>query len=269
MAGTMEYMHRQADRRTNPASIVPGATHVVMLARGYFTQDAPKHPNGGRVARYARGRDYHVALRKPLEDLAAFIRSLEPSDIHTKVFVDAGPVPERELAQRAGLGWIGKNTMLIDPKRGSYFFLASVFTDLALAVDEPFTFDHCGTCRRCLDACPTGAFPDVRVLDSRRCISYLTIEHRGELDPERRPLVTDWVFGCDVCQEVCPWNEKFARAAPDEYLELEGALAWLDLTELATLDDAAFDTKYGWTPMERAGAGGMRRNARLVRENRA
>lgn len=267
MAGVMRYMHRQAHRRLEPATIVPGATRAVVVTRNYYRPDPPPRPGAGRVAKYARGRDYHHALRRPLAALADSIRSLGDARTLAKPYVDAGPVPERELAQRAGIGWIGKNTMLIDPTHGSYSFIASVLTDLALAPDPPFEADRCGTCRRCLDACPTGAFPEERLLDSRRCISYLTIEHRGAIADDFATLLGDWVFGCDICQDVCPWNEKFARTADDPVLEQDAALAQLDLGGLAEVSDGAFDRRYGWTPLERPGPEGIRRNARRALAN--
>lgn len=264
MAGTMTYMHRQAAQRMAPATIVPGATRAVVVTRNYFQPDPPERPGTGLIAKYARGRDYHAALRRPLQELATYIRSLGDDRTVARPFVDAGPVPERELAQRAGLGWIGKNTMLIDPEHGSFSFIATVLTNLDLAIDHAFEADRCGTCRRCLDACPTDAFPEDRVLDSRRCISYLTIEHRGAVPDELAPLTGGWIFGCDICQDVCPWNEKFARAAADLLLEQDPALARLDLVELAQIDDAEFARRFGWTPLERPGASGMRRNARIA-----
>jgi epoxyqueuosine reductase len=199
-----------------------------------------------------------------LAKLARYVESLGPGGTVAKAYCDAGPVPERELAQRAGLGWIGKNTMLIDPDRGSYAFLAVVLTNLDLALDPPFEADRCGTCRRCLDACPTHAFPEPRVLDSRSCISYLTIEHSGEIDPGLAPAFGDWVFGCDVCQEVCPWNVKFAREANDPALGHDIALAQLDLVELTKTTDSGFKQQYGGTAFERPGAAGMRRNAQII-----
>jgi epoxyqueuosine reductase len=185
-----------------------------------------------------------------------------------RAFVDAGPVPERELAQRAGLGWIGKNTMLIDPRRGSFLFIASILTDADLVVDSSFESDRCGSCRACLDACPTDAFVTERVLDSRRCISYLTIEHRGEIEARLASQMDGWVFGCDVCQDVCPWNHKFAAPSDDSTLGYDPQLASLDLTELVEMSDDEFDRRFQWTPMERPGAEGMRRNARIALQSR-
>ncbi len=267
MAGTMSYMERQLPKRRNPSRILPGATHAIMLTWGYYAVDPPRPKGTGQVARYARGHDYHEALKNPLESLVAFVQSVGDDHTIAKAYVDAGPVPERELAQRAGLGWIGKNTMLIDPARGSFFFIASILTNLELQPDPPFDLDRCGTCTRCLDACPTQAFPEPRVLDSRRCISYLTIEHQGQFEEEQQGLVHDWVFGCDICQDVCPWNTKFASETDNEVLRLSDELAFLDLAELEALDQATFEHRYGWTALERAGVEGLRRNAELVRKN--
>ncbi len=268
MAGTMTYMERQAPRRLDPSTILPGASRAVVVTRNYNNPDGPSHPVTGRVAKYARGRDYHHALAEPLQSLASYIVSLGGSGTTARSYVDAGPVPERELAQRAGLGWIGKNTMLIDAAAGSFIFLATVLTDLELTMDDPFQADRCGSCRRCLEACPTDAFFRERVLDSRRCVSYLTIEHRGEIDGALAPGMGDWVFGCDICQDVCPWNIKFARTADDPILEQDTTLEWLDLERLTRMSEVEFDTRYGATALERPGVNGMRRNALIAARNR-
>jgi len=269
MAGTMDYMRRQSERRANPATIVPGASCAIIVTRNYYTLDPPKALNTGRVAKYARGLDYHEALKKRLTELCTYVKSIGPANTIAKYYVDAGPVPERELAQRAGLGWIGKNTMLINEKRGSFFFLASVFTGLDLAVDEPYQADRCGSCSRCLEACPTEAFPHERVLDSRRCISYLTIEHKGDIDSQLHAKMGDWVFGCDVCQDVCPWNAKFASIVSDPELGLEPAKAYEDLEYLSHMRDDQFAERFGETPLKRPGVLGMRRNARIAASNAA
>ncbi|HXF94943.1 MAG TPA: tRNA epoxyqueuosine(34) reductase QueG [Gemmatimonadales bacterium] len=272
-AGTMGYLHRQAGRRKEPARIWPEArTAVVTLTNYWHGAEAPSGPPGEvgrprpRVAQYAWSTDYHRVLGARLERLAEGIRELVPG-ARTREYVDAGPVPERELAQRAGLGWIGKNTLLIHPEIGSFTFIGVVLTDAELAPDLPFEADRCGTCRRCLDACPTGAFVEARVLDARRCISYLTIEHRGDFTPAQQAMVGDWLFGCDVCQDVCPWNVRFAREVADPELEPRSELAAPDPSTLLELDAAEFDRRYGDTPFERPGLEGMRRNARAVLAN--
>jgi epoxyqueuosine reductase len=272
MAGSMSYMHRQAGQRLEPDSILPGSTRAVVVACNYYQPDAPIPPGRGKVARYARGADYHRSLAQPLHELARYIESLGAPGTVARAYVDAGPVPERELAQRAGLGWIGKNTMLIDPHRGSFFFLATVLTSLPLAVDAPFEADRCGTCHRCLeclDACPTGAFPEERVLDSRACISYLTIEHQGDIPESRQAGMDGWVFGCDICQDVCPWNVSFATEPAHHLLEPDPALAALDLAAVEVASDEELERRFGHTALERPGVDGLRRNARIVRRNQA
>jgi epoxyqueuosine reductase len=224
------------------------------------------------VARYARGDDYHDVMLDKLRALHAWIASQIGRDVPGKAYVDTGPVLERDLARRAGLGWLGKNTTLINPKLGSYFFIGSLFLALDLAADAPFAADHCGTCTRCLDACPTQAFTDAHLLDARKCISYLTIELRGEIPAHLRPLVGELVYGCDICQEVCPWNEKFSRhLAGDSPFRPRPAVAGKDAHDLATdilaMDDEAFRTAFRGSPMKRAKRPGLERNAAVVLAN--
>lgn len=267
LAGTMRYMHRQAARRQQPARIVPGATRAVVVTRNYYRPDPAPEAGAGRVAKYARGPDYHVALDGPLHALAEFVASLGPEGTVARAFIDAGPVPERELAQRAGLGWIGKNTMLIDPERGSFLFLAAVLTDLDAQVDRPFEADRCGTCTRCLEACPTDALREPRLLDATRCIAYLTIEHRGATPPDLATATGDWIFGCDVCQDVCPWNAKFAHPSTGAELATDPDRAWVVLDQFDALSETTFHASFGWTPLARPGLEGMRRNARVAAAN--
>jgi len=265
-AGTMTYLHRQAEKRKDPRRIVPEARSAVVTLTNYFhgSADPGAAPRGQpKVAQYAWSADYHDVLGARLEKLAAAIRKVAPTAA-TRCYVDAGPVPERELAQRAGLGWIGKNMMLIHPEIGSFTFIGVVLTDADLAPDLPFEADRCGTCRRCLDACPTNAFPEPHVLDANRCISYLTIEHRGAFNDEQRQNVGDWIFGCDVCQDVCPWNVSFARSASDAELAPRGDVRTPDLVALLEMDEDAFARRYGDTPFARPGHTGMRRNAAAV-----
>jgi epoxyqueuosine reductase len=266
-AGTMTYLHRQAEKRKDPRLIMPHATSAVVTLTNYF-HGAPgvgHAPVVGRVAQYAWSSDYHDVLESRLEQLASAIRDIVPGSA-TRCYVDAGPVPERELAQLAGLGWIGKNMMLIHPEIGSFTFIGVVLTDAGLAPDLPFQADRCGTCRRCLDACPTQAFAGPRDLDARACISYLTIEHRGEFTHAQASQVGDWVFGCDVCQDVCPWNVSFAQATNDPGFALRPEVARPDVQQLATIDENAFARRYAGTPFTRPGHQGMRRNAAAVRE---
>lgn len=267
-AGTMTYLHRQAAKRRDPRLIMPEARVAVVTLTNYWHGGAESSSGAGaaKVAQYAWSTDYHRIIGPRLGVLAAVIAELVPG-AHTKTYVDAGPVPERELAQRAGLGWIGKNTMLIDPAIGSFTFIGTVLTDAALEPDAPSDADRCGTCRACLDACPTAAFPAAHVLDARRCISYLTIEHRGAFTATEREQVGEWLFGCDICQDVCPWNVRFAGATTDREFASRRDTAHPDPVELLRLDDAAFASRYGDTAFERPGVEGMRRNAEAVLEN--
>jgi epoxyqueuosine reductase len=280
---TMTYLNRQAEKRKDPRQIMPeGRCAVVTLTNYYHGCDdpaamprglAPANPGtkprgsreAARIAQYAWSTDYHAVIEPRLEHLADAIRVAAPG-ARTRCYVDAGPVPERELAQLAGLGWIGKNMMLIHPRIGSFTFIGVVLTDAPLAVDPPFTTDHCGTCRRCLDACPTAAFVAPGVLDARRCISYLTIEHRGSFDATQSAMLGEWLFGCDVCQDVCPWNEKFAVPTADAALGGRDDLRAPDVAALGADDGAEFDRRFGDTALARAGAAGMRRNVAALRE---
>jgi len=267
-AGTMAYLNRQSHKRKDPRRIMPGARSAVVTLTNYFHGDLGPNPEPRvpRVAQYAWSSDYHDVLGERLEQLATAIRELVPGAT-TRCYVDAGPVPERELAQLAGLGWIGKNMMLIHPEIGSFTFIGVVLTDAGLEPDLPFEADRCGTCRRCLDACPTQAFAGPRDLDARACISYLTIEHRGAFSAAQASQVGDWVFGCDVCQDVCPWNVSFAQPTGDPGFAPRPEIAQPDIRELTQLDDADFQRRYAGTPFTRPGYRGMRRNAAAVRDS--
>jgi len=261
-AGSMRYLHRQAGRRKDPAKIDPAARSVIIISDNYYYHQPPRAEEP-YVARYAGGMDYHIATRNKLNELADWLLSNGAKT--ARVYVDAGPVPERELAQRAGLGWIGKNTMLIDPNAGSFFFLGSVFTDLVLSRDLPVTADHCGTCTRCLDACPTAAFVGPRVLDATRCISYLTIEHKGPFPPEMVGDSHGWAFGCDICNDVCPWNGKFSQESSRP--EFAPRPIWAESGNrdfFEHMDEKSFGAQFSDTPLERPGLAGMRRNWRQV-----
>ena len=262
-AGTMSYLQRQAEKRKDPRLVMPGAKTAVVTLTNYFhgaRGASPAATPRGQVAQYAWSSDYHDVLGERLEQLATRVRELVPGST-TRCYVDAGPVPERELAQLAGLGWIGKNMMLIHPEIGSFTFIGVVLTDAGLEPDPPFDADRCGTCRRCLDACPTQAFVGPRDLDARACISYLTIEHRGEFDETQRAQAGDWLFGCDVCQDVCPWNVSFARETLDPGFAPQLEVARPDVRALAAMNESDFQRRYDRTPFTRPGHHGMRRNA--------
>ena len=262
--GTMRYLHRQARKRKAPASITPGARSAVVVLENYAAPAGEGTRAGDRykIAAYARGMDYHLVTRGRLHILAEWLKARGAALAHA--WVDDGPVPDRELAERAGLGWIGKNTMLIHPRIGSYTFIGSVFTDLEWPVEETIATDHCGSCTRCLDACPTGALIGDRLLDATRCLSYLTIEYRGELPEQLLPRWDGWAFGCDVCNDVCPWNAKFAEPTTVPEFARRDAPDRTNPGEFERLDEAAFDRHFADTPLARPGLHRMRRNVRAA-----
>jgi epoxyqueuosine reductase len=262
-AGEMAYMRRGADKRSDSRLPFGGARSAVVVALNY----GGKQP-AGTIARYARGNDYHDVMTARLDTLHEWVGREVGRDVAGKAYVDTGPILERELAQRAGLGWFGKNTMLISPRHGSFFFLGALFLDLNLAADDPFEADRCGTCTRCLDACPTGAFVAPRVLDANRCISYLTIEHRSDIAPELQPLMGDLIYGCDVCQDVCPWNHRFATETGDPELAARPDNVRPEPAELANLTDEGFRDRFRGSPIKRAKRTGLARNASIARRNR-
>jgi len=265
--GEMDYMRRTADVRIDPRhdGMLPGARSVVVLATPYARPegDGPQGPTPGRVARYARGRDYHNVLHKRLRHLT---RVLREAGHDARAGVDTLPVMERAWAQRAGLGFIGKNACLIVPGLGSHLFLSAIVTSAELPADAPMD-ERCGSCTRCLDACPTRAFTAPRSLDARRCISYLTIEHRGAIEEGLRADMGDWLFGCDGCQDVCPFN----ATAPEPTERTTPFAPHARLTQsaesLLEMDEAAFTDYAQGSPLKRAGRAGMARNAAIVLGN--
>jgi epoxyqueuosine reductase len=262
-AGEMAYLERGAAKRKDTALPFPVAKTAIVVALDYGGAQPP-----GPIARYARGGDYHDVMLARLADLHRRLEQIVDHAVSAKAYVDTGPILERDLAQRAGLGWIGKNTNLINPERGSFFFLGVLLTDLDLASDTPFEADRCGTCTRCLDACPTGAFVEPRVLDATRCISYLTIEHRTSIAMELRPLMGELVYGCDICQDVCPWNQRFAHGTGDAALAPRPENVNLGATDLLQLDDAGFRSRFRGSPVTRAKRRGLARNAAVAIGNR-
>lgn len=264
--GEMGYMERQARVRREPALAWAAAKSVVVVLHNYYCS-AEYLSGTAKVARYAQGDDYHIVTRNLLELLSGDVFRIAGGGSF-RYYVDAGPIPERELAARSGLGWIGKNTMLIHPKIGSFTFIGCLLTDLALAPDQPFEADRCGSCTRCLEACPTDAFVRPRVLDATRCVSYLTIEARAEIPDSLREGVGDNLFGCDICQDVCPWNVKFARETTEPRFLPPRPDLRPKLESIEQLDDAEFARIFGRSPIERARLTGLKRNARVVLENR-
>ena len=241
--GTMDYMVRHGSKRTRPDELVPGTARVLSLRMDYLAEDTQplevlESPEKAYVSRYALGRDYHKLVRQRLARLAQRIEA-EAGGGHYRAFVDSAPVLERAIAERSGLGWIAKNTMLINEQAGSWFFLGEIYTDLPLPEDAPKTSKHCGSCTACLDICPTDAFKGPFELDARRCISYLTIEHKGSIDESLRPLMGNRVFGCDDCQLVCPWN-KFAHATREPDFKPRHGLADAEIVTLFLWDEETF-----------------------------
>lgn len=270
--GQMAYMAEEPERRADPSLVVPGCRSVVVVAINYLVPDeVDRHdpPPTGRVARYARGRDYHRTMQKPLRKIARFIDQHSPPGTESKPYIDNGPAMERPWAARAGLGFVGKNTLLIHRERGSWLLLGIVLTTADLASDLPpvdagALTEGCGDCRRCLDACPTGALDEPWRIDARRCVSYLTIEHRGAIAPELAARFEGNVFGCDICQEVCPYNRKRATPAADDPLAPRLAPAEWSLADLATMTEERLLADYAQSALRRAGAESLRRNAALV-----
>lgn len=261
--GEMEYMGHHGDKRHTPTSLVPGTARVISVRMDYLpSPDSPEEAltnrEGAYVTRYALGRDYHKLIRKRLAQLAAKIDEAVSGYSH-RAFVDSAPVLERALAQRAGLGWIGKNNMLIHPKAGSFFFLGEIFTSAPLPVDEPFATDHCGSCSACLELCPTDAFVGPHKLDARRCISYLTIELKGRIPEELRPLMGNRVFGCDDCQLVCPW-QKFSKPAKEKDFQPRHGLDNSSLAELFLWTEEQFLKRTEGSAIRRTGYEGWLRN---------
>jgi epoxyqueuosine reductase len=262
-AGEMEYLHRNADPRRHPESILPDVRSVVMLGMTY-ANSVPHRGPAAHVAKYAQAPDYHPYLWERLNALAAWLDGEVPGT-HSHGVTDTAPLLERDFARRAGLGWVGKNTMLLDKRHGSFFLLAAFLTTLELEPDPPTEVGHCGTCTACLDACPTQAFPEPGWLDARRCISYLTIELKTSMPEELRPEVGDWLFGCDVCQDVCPWNH---RPNPSPGLPHNPDLATIDPADVLSLSPEELRHRFRGTALRRANWRGLLRNAATILGNR-
>ena len=265
-AGEMDYLPRGAEKRRDSRLPMPEATSAIVVGLDYGGR-APSGP----VARYARGDDYHEIMLGKLNDLHQWLESELGTPVRGKAYVDTGPILERDLARRAGLGWFGKNTNLVNPRIGSFFFIGSLLVDLELAPDTPFQADRCGTCTRCLDACPTAAFVEPRLLDAARCISYLTIELKGAIPEDLREQMGAHVYGCDICQDVCPYNVKFAQELGEPGFAARAAIGDRDARSLArellAMDDESFRGAFKGSPMKRAKRRGLARNAAVVLGN--
>ncbi len=266
-AGEMRYLAGAgAELRRDSRRPEPGMRSALVVGLNYGgTQPS------GPIARYARGDDYHVVMRRKLDDLGRWLAATSRAagtGARARAYVDTGPVLERDLARRAGLGWFGKNTNLINPRLGSFFFIGALFTDLDLQPDAPFEADRCGSCTRCLDACPTHAFVAPRTLDATRCISYLTIELKGAIPLELRPSMGELLYGCDICQDVCPWNVSFSRDVAEPALAPHADRVAPDAAELVGLSPDAWRERFGASSMSRAKRRGLARNAAVALGNR-
>ncbi len=267
--GTMSYLSQNAELRENPAHLLAGARSAICVALNYHREDPPGSgtPSLGRAAQYVRGYDYHRVLRSMLTELVDRLRPLLDEPFEQRVFVDTGPILERELAAGAGLGWIGKNTMLLHERLGSYLFLGEILTTLDLESDAP-AVDRCGRCTRCLDACPTNAIIAPYQLDASRCISYLTIEHRDDVPDEFHEQIGDWVYGCDICQQVCPYNRRAPLATHSE-IAADRIPARLSLLDLLKLRSGAYRRLTKTTAATRVSRNMWRRNAAIALGNAA
>jgi epoxyqueuosine reductase len=265
--GTMDYLatERSRARRASPHEILPECKSILVLATPY-SPPLPKEEGvgvRGQIAAYAQGDDYHDVLPARMKELVQFIEEQVGDLVKNRWYTDTGPILERDLAQRAGIGWIGKNTCLIHPRHGSYFLLSEILLDLELEPDTPFVTDHCGTCRRCIEACPTDCILPDRTIDASRCISYLTIELKDDIPEELRQKIGDWVFGCDICQAVCPWN-RFANGGDPA---LSGHTSAPSLTEELSITPQEFNLRFKRTPVKRARRRGYLRNVAVALGN--
>lgn len=276
--GEMAYLasERSVLRRSDPREILPECRSILVLGSRYAspgTKAAAKLKSvrglelSGRIASYAWGDDYHEVLPERLQSLVSYIETLVGNPVPNRWYTDTGPVLERELGQRAGLGWIGKNTCLIHPRLGSYYLLAEILLGIELESDAPITRDFCGTCTRCVEACPTACILPDRTIDARRCISYLTIELKGAVSSDLRSKTGEWVFGCDICQEVCPWNRRFAQADGRHIFGLRPGIPSPDLLEELALTLQGFNQKFKLSPVKRAKRRGYLRNITLAIAN--
>ena len=268
-AGSMDYMTRGGAKRADPKNILPDVASVISFAVNYFHPEDPKPQNkkSGKVAQYAYGRDYHRVIEKKLKKVSAYIRQIAGDGAQIKTYVDTGPILEKAFARESGLGFFGKNTNIITRPFGSWVFLASLVTNLELAADEPHT-GSCGSCRICLDACPTGALLGNYEMDATRCISYLTIEAKEAPSPELQSKMGEWVFGCDICQTVCPYNFRAKTTRHEDLFPHKIAGSWVDIQQIETMiSKEEFAQTFQGSPVKRPKHQGMLRNAKIVAKN--
>ena len=261
----MAYMANHFEKRTDPTLLVEGARSVISLLFNYHTDRIQEDPEAPILSKYAYGTDYHFVLKDKLHELFAFIQSLDP-EARGRVFVDSAPVLDRAWACRAGLGWIGKNSMLISRTAGSFVFIGEIILNLELAYNDLPESDFCGSCNRCIEACPTGAILDTRTIDSERCISYQTIENRGEISSEIEPALSGRVFGCDICQDACPWNRKATRHDEPAFEARPGLLV-MSMDDWKGLDPETFEKLFHRSAVQRAGYEKIKRNIASLQKN--
>lgn len=262
--GEMSYLERNFDKRVNPCELVPGAKTVLSFAYNYFNPQKQEDPAAPKISMYAYGRDYHKVVKKKLMSLLLYIRELA-GDVQGRAFVDSAPVLERDWAKRSGLGWIGKNTMLISPKKGSMFFLGELILDIELDYDPPIK-DYCGTCTKCIDACPTEAIsPEGYFMDGSKCISYLTIELRGALPTSLSDRLSGWMFGCDICQDVCPWNRFSKPHEEQDFLPSQNLLS-MTKKEWEGLKEETFEELFKGSAVKRTKFEGLKRNISALKK---
>jgi epoxyqueuosine reductase len=262
MQGSMQYMEKHFDLRTDPTKLVPGAKSIITLLINYFPEET-QNTNAPKVSKYAYGKDYHDIIREKLNHFF-FLLKEKIGDIHGRGFVDSAPVLERAWAQKSGLGWIGKNGNLINKKQGSFFFIASLITDLDLLADEEGVKDYCGTCTKCIDECPTEAILPDKVVDGSKCISYFTIELKDTLIPDKMKGTFDnWLFGCDVCQDVCPWN-RFSKPNTEVGFKPIHEILHYSTNDWEELTEEKFNIIFSKSPLKRSKFGGVKRNLKFI-----
>jgi epoxyqueuosine reductase len=256
--GKMDYMNNHFDKRLDPRLLVDDAKSVISVALNYFTDEEQIDPNAPKISKYAYGTDYHIVLKDKLKSLFNFIQT-EIGEVNGRAFVDSAPVLDKVWAQKAGLGWLGKHSNLISKKTGSFFFLGELILDIDLISDDPFLSDHCGNCTRCIDACPTEAIVAPYIVDGSKCISYLTIELKEQIPQEFKGKMDNWAFGCDVCQDVCPWN-RFAIPHQEKTLKANSELLALKTSDWQEITDEIFQKVFKNSAVKRTKMSGLKRN---------
>jgi epoxyqueuosine reductase len=261
----MEYMSCNFEKRKNVKEILPSAKSVISLGINYYSpEEYSLEKNNGKISRYAWGKDYHLVVWQKLDLLTEKLKKNDPF-FEAKTYIDTGPVMDKAWAVRSGIGWLGKHTNVINRDIGSWFFIANIITNIELDYSEPIT-DHCGSCTACLDSCPTKAITAEYVVDANKCISYLTIENKGEIPEEFKGKFDNWIFGCDICQDVCPWNNKFSQTSSEELFYPDNKTKELEIDNILSMKPEEFNLLFKNTPLKRAKLSGLKRNAHFIKE---